>query len=206
MSGREDHHEVVKWYTRARKFPQLIGKTPDGARLWGGPYTYTQVVGAVVVLVAGIKTVGLWGAQLGLIGDAVVILSLAYATALALGRLPIGSRNPLSVAQGLLTSMSSARTGKYAGRPLKIRRPHRVTSRVVVNSVPPTVTKLASPPTPAAADRRPGRLRPRWSRPAPAQRPTRSTPAPARPAVAAGPPLTNVQRLLASAGPPREKD
>jgi len=37
MSTREDHHEVVKWYTRARRFPQLIGKTPDGARLWGGP-------------------------------------------------------------------------------------------------------------------------------------------------------------------------
>ena len=46
--------EVVKWYTRARKFPTLIGKTPDGTRLPGGPYTITQVLvgGALAVLLA----------------------------------------------------------------------------------------------------------------------------------------------------------
>ena len=34
--------EVVKNYTRARKFPQLLGMTPDGKKLPGGPYSYTQ--------------------------------------------------------------------------------------------------------------------------------------------------------------------
>ena len=33
----EQSLEVVKWYTRARRFPQLIGKTPDGARIGAVP-------------------------------------------------------------------------------------------------------------------------------------------------------------------------
>ncbi len=198
MSTREDQQEVVKWYTRARRFPQLIGKTPDGARLWGGPYTYTQVVGAVAVLVVGIKTVGLWG-QFGLIGNALVLLGVAYATTLGLGRLPIGSRNPLSVAQGALKSVSTSPAGSYAGHPLKIRRPHRVTSRVVVAPTDHTFldvpTRPASATTVSAPATKPARGRPRWSRPAPSQRPQ---PIPARPA--APPALSNVQRLLASSG------
>ena len=96
MSGDDQTYEVVKWYTRARRFPQLIGKTPDGARIWGGPYTYTQLVGAVTVLVVGAKTVGVWG-QFGLVGNALILLAIAYGTALMLGRLPVGSRNPMAV-------------------------------------------------------------------------------------------------------------
>lgn len=201
----EDQYEVVKWYTRARRFPQLIGKTPDGARLWGGPYTYTQVIGFVAVLVVGIKTVGFWG-QFGLIGNALLVLGAAYATSLGLGRLPIGSRNPLSVAQGALKSISTPPSGSYAGRPLKIRRPHPVTSKVTVTPVDHTYLDLekARPPSDhpslpsAAVDPAPSRGRPRWSRPAPAQRPqpARPSPAPASPT----PALSNVQRLLASAG------
>src|SRR5450759_686655 len=52
--------EVVKYYTRARKFPQLIGRTPDGAKIWGGPYTFTQAISAGVVLFVGVNTMGLW--------------------------------------------------------------------------------------------------------------------------------------------------
>lgn len=194
MSTREDQHEVVKWYTRARRFPQLIGKTPDGARLWGGPYTYTQVIGAAVVIVVGIQTAGLWG-QFGLIGNALLLLGVAYTTTLGLGRLPIGSRNPLSVLQGALKSVSTSPAGSYAGRPLKIRQPHRVTSRVVITHTAHTYQDL--PPVPAtradpAPAPKPSRGRPRWSRPAPSQQPH---PSPARPAA-----LSNVQRLLASTG------
>lgn len=201
----DDQYEVVKWYTRARRFPQLIGKTPDGARLWGGPYTYTQVIGFVIVLVAGIKTVGFWG-QFGLIGNALLVLGAAYATALVLGRLPIGSRNPLSVAQGALKSISTPPTGSYAGRPLKIRRPHPVTSKVTVTPIDHTYLDLPDTPSPSTrrpmpavkADPTPPRGRPRWSRPAPAQRPqpSRPTSSPSAPTAA----LSNVQRLLASTG------
>ena len=77
MSDHERDTEVVKWYTRARRFPQLIGRTPDGARIWGGPYTYTQFFGGVAVLVVGAKTVGVWG-QFGVIGNALLLLAVAY--------------------------------------------------------------------------------------------------------------------------------
>ena len=62
MSGRDEAPETVRWYTRARKSPQLIGNTPDGAKLWGGPYTYRQGIGAAVVLLVGLKTISLCGA------------------------------------------------------------------------------------------------------------------------------------------------
>ncbi|MGB8385335.1 MAG: hypothetical protein WCG47_29525, partial [Dermatophilaceae bacterium] len=132
MSDHNHEREVVKWYTHARRFPQLIGKTPDGARIWGGPYTYTQFFGAVAVLVVGAKTVGLWG-QLGVIGNAVLLLGAAYATAVLLGRLPIGSRNPLAVTAGVLRAVSCPPAGRIAGRPVQLRRPHRARARVVIN-------------------------------------------------------------------------
>ena len=186
----EQSLEVVKWYTRARRFPQLIGKTPDGARIWGGPYTYTQLVGAVTVLVVGAKTVGVWG-QFGLVGNALILVAVAYATTLMLGRLPVGSRNPLAVGAGLLHALSRPAAGRFAGAPVRIRRPHRARTRVVLNPPPP-----ADPdPGPVAAPPRADRQR-RALVPAASPQPNGATgPRTAGPAVA----LTGVQRLLASA-------
>ena len=50
----------MKWYTRARKFPQLIGRTPDGTRIPGGPYTYLQVAAGVGMAAVLAATTGLW--------------------------------------------------------------------------------------------------------------------------------------------------
>ena len=72
-SSSGDGYEVVKWYTRARRFPQLIGKTPDGATIWGGPYTYTQVIAGVAFIVIGSKTTWLWG-HFGLLGNALILV------------------------------------------------------------------------------------------------------------------------------------
>ncbi len=107
--------EVVKWYTRARRFPQLIGKTPDGATIWGGPYTYTQVIVGVGVIVVGSKTTWLWG-HFGLIGNALILLGGAYGLVLLLGRLPLGSRNPLSVSAGAVRAMSAPAHGDWPAR------------------------------------------------------------------------------------------
>lgn len=196
MSGRDESPEIVKWYTRARKFPQLIGKTPDGAKLWGGPYTYTQVVGASVVLVVGLKTISLWG-SFGLVGNALVVLGAAYGTALLLGRLPLGSRNPISVGSGILRALSGPAQGVLAGTPLRIRRPHRVRTRLVIrHAVPTTATPPAEPAvdlTPEPAPSAPvSTLEPVQQRTPPAAGPAPTTPR--RPA------LTGVQRLLASTG------
>ena len=146
--GRQD------WYTHARRFRKLIGKTPDGARIWGGPYTYTQFFGAVAVLVVGAKTVGLWG-QFGVIGNAVLLLGAGVRHRGGAGRLPIGSRNPLAVTAGVLRASSCPPVGRRAGRPVKLRRPHRARGHRTVSTHPPR-TRSRPPPRPGS-DRRAGR-------------------------------------------------
>lgn len=201
MSSREETYEVVKWYTRARRFPQLIGKTPDGAKLWGGPYTYTQVVGAAIVLVVGVNSVGLWG-QFGLIANAVILLSSAYGTAVLLGRLPVGSRNPLSVGSGLIRALSSPTHGNFAGRSVRIRRPHRVQTRLIISHGAPHVFDVHRPSNaPAtAAPVEPQQLRHHRPRRRPLAAPSPAARRTAQPA------LTAVQLLLASTGAPSQED
>jgi hypothetical protein len=199
VSSHEETYEVVKWYTRARRFPQLIGKTPDGAKLWGGPYTYTQVVGAAIVLVVGVSSVGLWG-QFGLIANAVILLSSAYGTAVLLGRLPVGSRNPLRVGEGVVRALSSPTHGNFAGRSVRIRRPHRVPTRLIISQVAPHQFDVPNNPPSTAAPvdpQQPGHHRLRrhpLAAPSPAARRT------------AQPALTGVQLLLASTGAPSQED
>lgn len=174
----DDPVEVVKWYTRARRFPQLIGRTPDGATIWGGPYTYTQVVVGVVGVVIGAKTAWLWG-QFGLIGNTLVLLGIVYGLVLLVGRLPIGSRNPLSVAAGTLRALSAPAQGRVAGRVVRPARQRRISPGLVITE--PPRPDIAAPRVPAAA-RTPAADR---------------APTPARPARVAAPSLTGVQRLLA---------
>lgn len=201
MSGRDEAPEIVRWYTRARKFPQLIGKTPDGAKLPGGPYTYMQVIGAAIVLVIGLKTVSLWGA-FGLIGNALVVLGAAYGAALLLGRLPIGSRNPISVATGVVRALSGPAQGLLGGAPLRIRGPHRVRSRLVIRHHVPTTAAAHS--ASAAPELAPGE-----AALSPAREPvpelTTTAPGPASPPPRL-PALTGVQRLLASSGANPQED
>ena len=179
-----DGAEVVKWYTRARRFPQLIGKTPDGATIWGGPYTFTQVIAGVLIIVVGSKTAWLWG-HFGLAGNALILLGSAYGVVVILGRLPIGSRNPLAVGAGVLRAVSSPAHGRVGGVPVRARRPRIARSRLVIT---PDVPLPAAPTVTAPASPRPGRAHP------------------APPAVPSRPALTNVQRLLATAGPLHQED
>ena len=63
-----DQVEVVRWYTRARRFPKLIGKTPGGEKIWGGPYTLMQFIVGASVFFISVKTRDLWG-NFGVVGD-----------------------------------------------------------------------------------------------------------------------------------------
>lgn len=123
--------EVVKWYTRARKFPQLIGRTPDGMKLWGGPYTITQACGFGLVLFVGLNTMWLW-ASFGFVGNFLVLAAVAVGVVVGLGRIPVGSRSPLSVASGAWKAVASPQHGRLGGRPVRLRKPHRLQHTVVV--------------------------------------------------------------------------
>lgn len=208
--------DIVKWYTRARKFPQLIGRTPDGMKLWGGPYTITQACGFGVVLFVGLNTMSLW-ASFGFVGNFVVLGAVAAGVVFGLGRIPVGSRSPLSVANGAWKAVSSPQHGRLGGRPVRIRRPHRLQHSVLVQMDPlPTPSSAPKPATettqPAEQPQHSRRLLPtRLSRPeAPAPQPDVAEPTPAPQAAdIPAPALTGIQALLASStagGPHRSEN
>ena len=89
----------LKWYTRARRFPQMIGRTPDGTRIPGGPYTYTQIGIAVGVAVLLSQTTTVW-AHGPLIFNAALFLGVCGAAVFFTGKLPPGFRNPVVMVAG----------------------------------------------------------------------------------------------------------
>lgn len=129
MDGRS-----AKWFTSARKFPQLIGRTPDGSRLPGGPYTITQVVVAGVTGVLLWNTTWLW-ARFGLAGNLVVGPSLLFAAVWAAGKIPFDMRNPLVVASGWASVIW--RLGDPGG--FRLPPPHRGRSKVLMIAEPSSV-------------------------------------------------------------------
>lgn len=136
----ESGPDVVKWFTRARKFPQLIGRTPDGTRIWGGPYTLTQALGGAGVLVVGLKTMSLW-AHFGFIGSLVVLVTITASVVWGLGRIPVGARSPLSMAAGVARAVGAPKTGRLGGHPIRIRRPHQLRHTVIFAVQMPVETR-----------------------------------------------------------------
>lgn len=193
--------EVVKNYTRARKFPQLLGMTPDGKKLPGGPYSYTQFVGAGLVALVLWKTPGIWATG-SLIRNVFVFLALVGVTAWGLGKLPIGGRNPLSMVAGVSKALGSpAQAPKVAGP--TPRRP-RVRALAGVVTVVPVPSLAAQPVVEHIQNVGPVRIE---SEPAvepaghtPPERRRVSPPSIPRPPLATQPAAsTSVQRLVAMA-------
>lgn len=192
MPEQPQSTEIVRWYTLARRFPQLIGRTPDGAKLWGGPYTITQAVGGGLVLFVGINTMGLW-ARWGFFGNAVVLLSVFVGVVVGLGRIPVGSRNPIAMCAGAWRATTSPAFGRVAGKPLRPRKPRRLRHRIAI-AHQVTAAAAAEPTRPVAG------AQPRRQAPAPAtSRPQTATPQPGATAAPQPrkPALTGVQALLA---------
>lgn len=131
MSEESESFETVKYYTRARKFPQLLGKFPDGTKIPGGPYTIQQLIAGVGILAFGGFTMGIWGV-FGGIGNIVVLFGLAFAAIFIIGRLPMNGRNPFFALIGLYKVSMAPRGGRYQGRPIRIRRPRTVTHKTNV--------------------------------------------------------------------------
>lgn len=122
--------EVIRNFTAARKFPQLIGRTPDGKRIIGGPYTVTQAVGAAIAI-AVLYLTRAWWMGFGLTGAVFFVAIVLVGTIMGLGRLRPGGRNPLSLATGLARSVTTVAPppAPVSGHPRGIRlpaRPHTV--------------------------------------------------------------------------------
>ena len=129
---------VVKKFTKARNFPQLIGKAPDGKKIPGGPYTLTQFVGAGVVGGLLWLTSSIW-ARGGTITNVAIFLGLTGGTLWALGRLPQGARSPVSVIRGIARAVTgSMAPAKINGAPVRSTRPHAVRGTVIIVDLPAT--------------------------------------------------------------------
>ncbi len=120
---------AYKWYTRARKFPQLIGRTPDGTRIPGGPYTVTQVLGGIGACFLTSQILKVWSPG-DIVSSAVVLLLISGSVVFFLGKLPPGMRNPLIYLKGVLR-LFFARGYRLSGRPM----PELKASRVAVDAV-----------------------------------------------------------------------
>ena len=168
---------ALKWYTRARKFPQLIGRTPDGTRIPGGPYTYTQVAAGVVTAVVLAQTTWLW-AHGGLILNATIFIGATVGAVFAAGKLTPGMRNPIVLASGALNLMSSGY--RLDGTAIRNPKPNTATAAGPVTVFIPA----PQPAKPAAVVERVAVPAPVRARPATAPRPV------------PGPALSSVQRLL----------
>lgn len=121
--------DIAKVYTATRRFPQLIGRTSDGARIWGGPYTYTQIFGGGAALFVLWKSMGLWSAGGGLL-DWALVLSATAGVVFGLGKLPLGGRNPISMLQGVGNAVAATAPRDVGGVTIRPKRPHAVYSPV----------------------------------------------------------------------------
>jgi hypothetical protein len=138
--------ETAKFYTKARRIPMLVGKLPSGGRIWGGPYTITQVGAGAVVAFALWKTAPLW-AQLGGFMNIVVAVGVVVGVVWATGKLPSSGRNPVAFVMDAMNLTSSP--GRLVGGQVALPKPRLLTHRVLV-VVPPSTTGPVGTPGPAA--------------------------------------------------------
>ncbi|WP_369370338.1 hypothetical protein AB1046_16275 [Promicromonospora sp. Populi] len=136
--------ETAKFYTKARRIPMLVGKLPSGGRIWGGPYTITQVgAGAVVAFVLW-RTAPLW-AQMGGFMNIAVAVGVVVGVVWATGKLPSSGRNPVAFVMDAM-NLSSSR-GRLSGGQVTLPKPRLITHRVmVVLPAPPATAARRSAP------------------------------------------------------------
>lgn len=183
---------AARWYTRARRIPILIGRTSEGSKIPGGPYTLGQVIAFFAVVFGLWKTTGVWAVFDG-VTNATIFIAIVAGAVYGVGKLPRSGRNPLSWTVDFAALTLRAPGGKVNGKPLPASKPRRLRHRVVTPQLPPL---LAAEPT--------GEPDVPVSEPSTAQHPPTPlpdvvAPEPAAPSGRQAVQLTAVGRLLANA-------
>lgn len=141
MTAQRTRGDVLigRSYTRSRRFPRMFGRMPgrDGGYLPGGPYTLTQGVVFLVLLLVVWKLPlldwlgpGRWGVPL---------------SAIAVRRARIESRTPASWLFGLLAHLLAPSSGMLAGRPYRPERLVSCTPRFHLHGVDVAVDEAQLP-------------------------------------------------------------
>lgn len=121
MSTPQPDYLVGKFYTSARKFKQLIGQLPDGTMIPGGPYTLTQFVPALIIIVLfGIK---IWifglGSFTSLLIQSIIVITISAVTVIGLGKLPPTRRSIFHLASTTPALIYSDPNGYWVGKPIE---------------------------------------------------------------------------------------
>lgn len=115
MSPSATEPTVARFWTRARRFPRLIGKTVNGDRIPGGPYTTAQAIGGFLTVWLLWETRPLWETG-SIIAELALIAGAGWGVVWSLGKVPLNTKNPIILAGGLLQAVFSPRRGRAAGR------------------------------------------------------------------------------------------
>lgn len=142
--------ETARFFTAARRFPKMLGKLPDGTRIWGGPYTLLQGVVLVVVAAAAVLTKPMWSFGSFII-DISIVGGIAIAAGLLSGRIPTQSRNVLTVGMSAMHAIGSPVEGRRNGRKVAIRPPHHVRCDAAIDWSTDELEQLVDVPVEPAA-------------------------------------------------------
>lgn len=119
--SQQPEYLVGKFYTAARKFKQLIGQLPDGTTIPGGPYTLTQFVPALIIVVLfGLKAwIFGFGSMLSFLIQTGIIALIAISSVFLLGKLPPTRRSIFHLISTYPALVTSSRYGYWVGKPLE---------------------------------------------------------------------------------------
>ncbi|MDJ0420528.1 hypothetical protein [Rhodococcus opacus] len=150
MSDDRTTGEVIKNFTRARKVPQLIGRTPDGKKLPFGPYTVPQAVSGAIVGALLWLLHPLWLRD-SIFWNVGFFAFWSLGTVFVVGKLRFAGRGPASVAQGICAAAFAPAGAKIQinGRRVTIRPPHLVRPSGYITA-DPTVAELSAAVVPQA--------------------------------------------------------
>lgn len=111
---------IVRVYTQARRFPRLVGKMPNGSRIPGGPYTFSQFTGVALGL-----TITVLGIRAGLASPLTTLgfgIAMTFVLAVGLGHIRYDGLPVVT------------RVGRYVGR-LLTTKPRRASDLVDIGTV-----------------------------------------------------------------------
>lgn len=125
----DDGQMTGRFYTSARRFKQVLGSLPDGTKIPGGPYTYTQIGVMLATFVLGWLTRGIWGTD-SAIGDLIILIAVAFGLGFIISRMPQSRRNPLKLLASTIALFTHPGAGgRWRGRPMKLNTKAQRTQR-----------------------------------------------------------------------------
>lgn len=145
---------VMKWFTRVRRIPTLIGKMPSGERIKGGPYKAAQLVAFGLVLCASLWSMK-WWAQLPLFATGLTGQLYAYGTCVILAvaaglvakRMPNDGQGALVLGSGSTRLLTSSSAPRFAQRSAVAHPAKRSGRRVRITITEPDAFPTAAPVT-----------------------------------------------------------